>query len=290
MSAHQFNNFFIIHSISFIQVHNKVLNANLKDRKKKQIMLSKESKYSSSEYSARQLNSQCTELWDLVSQALSSLPHIAYDVNAENLVLDQTIIPKLIFFIFSLLVCLILHWHSREKICLGHCWELKKKTNKVYYDVTITGNCANEKQSVPTWLASKRCSLVCGIWPSVAATTRIAPSIWAAPVIMFWKHIIHMIFITSQVYYKPTWWPAPSWLVDSVHRALHQYCRSHGFKSLTGLNFFQTLFSPLPNQCSSQPKSLSYLHHTLLQMFMVFEFWVWLGEQKCLHFCNSKSP
>ena len=44
-----------------------------------------------------------------MSQALSSLPHIAYDVNAENVVLDQTIIPKLIFFIFSLLVCLILH-------------------------------------------------------------------------------------------------------------------------------------------------------------------------------------
>ena len=37
----------------------------------------------------------------------------------------------------------------------------------------------------PTWRASSTCSLVCGIGPSVAATTRIAPSIWAAPVIMF---------------------------------------------------------------------------------------------------------
>ena len=26
----------------------------------------------------------------------------------------------------------------------------KKNNNKVYYDVTITSNCANEKQSVPT--------------------------------------------------------------------------------------------------------------------------------------------
>ncbi len=37
----------------------------------------------------------------------------------------------------------------------------------------------------PTWRASRMCSRVCGIGPSVAATTRMAPSICAAPVIMF---------------------------------------------------------------------------------------------------------
>ena len=36
-----------------------------------------------------------------------------------------------------------------------------------------------------TCLARRTCSLVWGIGPSVAATTRIAPSIWAAPTIMF---------------------------------------------------------------------------------------------------------
>ena len=36
-----------------------------------------------------------------------------------------------------------------------------------------------------TCLANKTCSRVCGIGPSAAETTRIAPSIWAAPVIMF---------------------------------------------------------------------------------------------------------
>ena len=30
----------------------------------------------------------------------------------------------------------------------------------------------------------------------------------------------------------------PSWLDSSVGRALHRYCRGHGFKSRTGLNFF----------------------------------------------------
>ena len=37
----------------------------------------------------------------------------------------------------------------------------------------------------PTCRARSTCSRVCGIGPSVAATTRIAPSICAAPVIMF---------------------------------------------------------------------------------------------------------
>ena len=37
----------------------------------------------------------------------------------------------------------------------------------------------------PTWRASRMCSRVCGIGPSAAETTRIAPSICAAPVIMF---------------------------------------------------------------------------------------------------------
>ena len=37
----------------------------------------------------------------------------------------------------------------------------------------------------PTWRANKMCSRVCGIGPSAALTTRIAPSICAAPVIMF---------------------------------------------------------------------------------------------------------
>ena len=37
----------------------------------------------------------------------------------------------------------------------------------------------------PTCRASRMCSRVCGIGPSAAETTRIDPSIWAAPVIMF---------------------------------------------------------------------------------------------------------
>ena len=39
--------------------------------------------------------------------------------------------------------------------------------------------------STPTLDANKMCSLVCGIGPSAAEQTKIAPSICAAPVIMF---------------------------------------------------------------------------------------------------------
>ena len=51
------------------------------------------------------------------------------------------------------------------------------------------------------------------------------------------------LFTTWKVYLDPTLWPAPRWLVSSVGRTLHRYCRAHGFKSRTGLNFFRSHFS-----------------------------------------------
>jgi hypothetical protein len=66
---------------------------------------------------------------------------------------------------------------------------------------SCTSNCTNSNNSssstisalfknttmygTPTCFASRICSRVCGIGPSAAEQTRIAPSIWAAPVIMF---------------------------------------------------------------------------------------------------------
>ena len=51
------------------------------------------------------------------------------------------------------------------------------------------------------------------------------------------------VWIHLDVYLDPIHWPAPSWLVSSIGRALHRYRRGHGFKSRTGLNFFQVLFT-----------------------------------------------
>ena len=61
-----------------------------------------------------------------------------------------------------------------------------------------------------------------------------------------YSYILNRLFIALWVYLEPTSWPAPSWLVSSVGGALHRYRRGHGFKSRTGLNFFQALFSLLP--------------------------------------------
>ena len=61
-----------------------------------------------------------------------------------------------------------------------------------------------------------------------------------------WLSYIHRcLFTASWVYLEQTQWPAPSWLVGSVGRALHQYRRGHRSKSHTGLNFFQAFFSLL---------------------------------------------
>ena len=39
-------------------------------------------------------------------------PYNSYNVSSENLVLDQVIIPKLTFSLFSLLIWLILYWYQ----------------------------------------------------------------------------------------------------------------------------------------------------------------------------------
>ena len=54
--------------------------------------------------------------------------------------------------------------------------------------------------------------------------------------IFTFKHL----FIASRVYLEPTYQPAPSWLISSVGRALHWYCRGHGFKSRTSRLIFTT--------------------------------------------------
>ena len=68
----------------------------------------------------------------------------------------------------------------------------KKNLAKVisYADIAKGGTVRDATKTVTiagtsTWRASRMCSRVCGIGPSAAETTRIAPSIWAAPVIMF---------------------------------------------------------------------------------------------------------
>ena len=43
-------------------------------------------------------------------------------------------------------------------------------------------------------------------------------------------HIFTFILSPQRLYYEFTQWPAPSWLDSSIGRALHRYCRGHGFE------------------------------------------------------------
>ena len=77
-----------------------------------------------------------------------------------------------------------------------------------------------------------------------------------------YMNFIHLksSFITWMVYYKPV----SSWLVSSVGKALHRYRRGHGFKSRTGLNFLQLLFSTtrFSSVLSCEVLLISFLHRS----------------------------
>ena len=62
-----------------------------------------------------------------------------------------------------------------------------------------------------------------------------------------WISYIHnFIIIFSWVYNEPIQWPAPSWLVSLIGRALHLYRRAQEYESGTSRNFFfQTFFLQL---------------------------------------------
>ena len=74
-----------------------------------------------------------------------------------------------------------------------------------------------------------------------------------------WLLYIHSrLFTTSWVYLETTQWPAPSWLVSSVGRALHRYRKGREFKSRTGLNIN---FRPSFQYCLSRVHYCEDLFH-----------------------------
>ena len=89
--------------------------------------------------------------------------------------------------------------------------------------ISLTVHCQSEsyeKKEIWFWY------FLCWYSTSAKNTTRIV------------NFHISKIFIHLDVYLDPIHWPAPSWLVSSIGRALHRYRRGHGFKSRTGLKFF----------------------------------------------------
>ena len=84
------------------------------------------------------------------------------------------------------------------------------------------------------------------------------------------SYIQSRLFTTSWVYLEPTQWPAPSWLVSSVGRALHRYCRGHGFKSRTA-------------KIRSYNIWLSYIRIYLCYQYTLY-FWI---VYRVLSFCGA---
>ena len=71
------------------------------------------------------------------------------------------------------------------------------------------------------------------------------------PRLIYRSHLHHGPVLQLR-YVCVTLWPAPRWLDSSVGRALHRYCRGHGFKSCSGLNFFQAGLSCVHYNCDDQ--------------------------------------
>ena len=88
-------------------------------------------------------------------------------------------------------------------------------------------------------------------------------------------------------------WPNPNGF-KSVDRALHRYRRGHRFKSYTGLNFFQALFSLLLNQCSLLQRSLPCSESRLLKSKVynsnVYIALTWLKRLRKNLSCSSECP
>ena len=78
------------------------------------------------------------------------------------------------------------------------------------------------------------CAYNCDDLPSNNSSLR-SSHIW-------FSYIHNFIIILSRVYNEPIQWPAPSWLVSLIGRALHWYRRGQGFESRTSLNFFRLSF------------------------------------------------
>ena len=102
-------------------------------------------------------------------------------------------------------------------------------------------------------------------------------------------------FITWMVYLDPTHWPAHSWLVSSVGRALHRYRRVHGFHSRTGLNFFRVIFSITSSVVFLAARISEFHFFTAVQIYEFHIIWClfYHAQMKCapsVCFCLRDIP
>ena len=92
-------------------------------------------------------------------------------------------------------------------------------------------------------------------------------------IMIIWISYIHnFIVIFSLVYNEPIQWPAPSWLVSLIGRALHLYRRAQEYESGTSLNFFFRLSFCNCKSCAYNCDDRPYYNYILRSSHRWFSY------------------
>ena len=90
---------------------------------------------------------------DLISNSLYCLPYNSHEVSLENVVLDQLIIPGGYFPLFPSIVCFILYWYCREKLCLVTNGSQTVNTTRTLTLRSVSTKCKPQSISATLWYA-----------------------------------------------------------------------------------------------------------------------------------------
>ena len=90
---------------------------------------------------------------DLFSNSPYCLPYNSHEVSLENVVLDQLIIPSGYFSLFPSIVCFILYWYCREKLCLITHGSQTVNTTRTLTLRSVSTKCKPQSISATLWYA-----------------------------------------------------------------------------------------------------------------------------------------
>ena len=84
---------------------------------------------------------------------LYCLPSSSSDISLENVVLDQLIIPGGYFPLFPSIVCFILYWYCREKLCLVTHGSQTVNATRTLTLRSVSTKCKPQSISATLWYA-----------------------------------------------------------------------------------------------------------------------------------------
>ena len=105
---------------------------------------------------------------------------------------------------------------------------------------------------------------------------------------IWFSYIYNFIIILSRVYHELIQRPAPSWLVNLIGRALHQYRRCQGFESRTSLNFFFRLSFSQLHDWVAYTTAMIFLQIILHSAVHIYVFHIFIISKVKLVSTNQK--